>query len=606
MTGASTDRRSVVLPLSAAAWCALVMGLIEAAILAIKRVGQPLMKLGPDYMWMGPLALLIIFVALGLILLLAGRFSPRLDVENATIFSCVTLGSMDLLILIPGLHHAASLALAAGFSFQILRVIRRRRESFQRLVRRTLPFIVGLMFLLSFGPHAALLMREKRVLAALPPPPPQAANLLVITLDAVRAANMSLYGYMRQTTPRIAALAERSITFDRALSTAPWTLPSHAGIFTGHWYHELSADYEKPLDAAYPTLAEFLSGRGYRTAGFVGNLGYCGTETGLSRGFAHYEDYPLSWGQLASSSGLTRTFLDNFRLRRMVENDQHLNRMTADALNDNVLRWIDRDRAQPFFVFLNYFDAHDPYLPPPPFDSKFGPGRKNGKHSPLHHWLYNPAVGHRPLDQPTVQEEIDAYDGAVAYLDNRLGVLLDGLKERGLLGNTLVVITADHGEEFGEHRVFEHGYSLYGPSINVPLVVSFPGRLPARRIGPPVSLRDLPATITDLLGLRDAPFPGASLKRFWENLSGSTAVVPSPVLAELNFARRQPDWFPISKGDMKSVVSAGLHYIRNGDGSEELYDYQGDPWERANLAPDAEHHSDLEQLRGLLDGMTRK
>jgi len=600
------EKRSAFFPLFAAAWWALTAGFLEAAILATKKMGKPLMKLGPDYVWMGPLALLIVFLALGLMLILAGKFWKRLDIESVAIFSYAVLAFMDLLILIPGLYQLASLALAAGISTQIVRVIRKRRDGFQRLVRGTLPLMAGLLLLLSVGVHGASLIREKRTLAALPPPPAQAANLLVITLDAVRAANTSLNGYARQTTPRIAALAERSVAFDRALSTASWTLPSHASIFTGHWYHELSADYDKPLDATYPTLAEFLSERGYRTAGFVGNLGYCGAETGLARGFAHYEDYPISWGQVAASSGLTRTVLDNFRLRRLLKNDQHLNRQTADVLNDNVLHWIDRDPAHPFFVFLNYFDAHDPYLPPPPFDSKFGPGRKNGKHSPLHHWLYNPAIGHRPLDQATIQEEIDAYDGAVAYLDDRLGLLLDGLKERGLLDNTLVVITADHGEEFGEHRVFEHSYSLYGPSVNVPLVISFPGKIPASRVGTPVSLRDLPATVTDLLGFHDAPFPGTSLRRVWDPASGARGVDISPALSELNFAPRQPEWFPISKGDMKSVVSAGMHYIRNGDGSEELYDYEGDPWERADLASDAKRQAVLEQLRGLLNRMTGK
>src|SRR5215470_12395059 len=228
---------------------------------------------------------------------------------------------------------------------------------------------------------------------------------------------MCLFGSARRTTPNLEGLAKTGVVFHRALSTAPWTLPSYASMFTGRWYHQLSADYATPLDATYPTLAEYLTARGYATAGFVGNLGYCGAQTGLARGFAHYEDYPVSWGQLVSSSVLTRTIANNFRLRRLINNDEHLNRKTADRLNDDALKWLDSAVGRPFFVFVNYFDTHDPYLPPAPFDTKFGPGRPNGRHSPLHHWLYDPAVGHRELDEATIQHERDAYEGALAYVD---------------------------------------------------------------------------------------------------------------------------------------------------------------------------------------------
>src|SRR5262249_23073252 len=144
-----------------------------------------------------------------------------------------------------------------------------------------------------------------------------------------------------------------------------------------------------PLDTTYPTLAEFLSTRGYATAGFVANLGYCSYETGLNRGFAHYEDYPISWGQIASSSTLVRTIIISFIMCQMIQNNQHLNRKSADQLNYDVLQWLAHEKRRPFFVFLNYFDLHDPYLPPTPFDTKFGPGRRNGRYSPLHHWLYD-------------------------------------------------------------------------------------------------------------------------------------------------------------------------------------------------------------------------
>jgi arylsulfatase A-like enzyme len=588
-----------------AVWWGLFAGLVEVAIAAARRVNTPLMDLGRDYAWMIPLALSGVFLLLGLLVFLTSRLWSRINSRVGTIFLCSSLAFLDLLILVPRLHHLAALTLALGIASQVTRYLTRHMESFEALVRRTLPLLIGAVLVLAVGVPTARILSERRALAAIPPARAKTPNVLLLTLDAVRAPSMSLFGYARRTTPYLEGLAKTGVVFDRALSTAPWTLPSYASMFTGRWYHELSADYAVPLDATYPTLAEYLTARGYATAGFVANLGYCGAQTGLARGFAHYEDYPVSWGQLVSSSVLTRTIANNFRLRRLIRNDEHLNRKTADRLNDEVLKWLDRTGTRPFFVFVNYFDAHDPYLPPAPFDTKFGPGRPNGRTSPLHHWLYDPSVGHRELDDATLQHERDAYDGALAYVDDRLGALFGALKGRGLWDNTLVVITADHGEEFGEHRVFEHGYSLYLPSVHVPLIVSLPGRVPAgKRIQTPITLRDLASTIVDMLDLtREAPFPGRSLARYWETSPAPRPVQEEPLLAELTQVTGQPAWFPASKGNMKSLVFQGMRYIKNGDGAEELYNFSDDPWEVANLAASAAHTATLAQFRVLLARM---
>ena len=124
-------------------------------------------------------------------------------------------------------------------------------------------------------------------------PPANSPNVLLIVLDTVRADHLSLYGYERPTTPNLERLAKRGIRFDNARATAPWTLPSHASMFTGHWPHELGAKWMTPLRGNLPTLAEYLGAHGYATAGFVANVVYCSQETGLARGFTHYEDYVL-------------------------------------------------------------------------------------------------------------------------------------------------------------------------------------------------------------------------------------------------------------------------------------------------------------------------
>jgi arylsulfatase A-like enzyme len=255
---------------------------------------------------------------------------------------------------------------------------------------------------------------------------------------------------------------------------------------------------------------------------------------------------------------------------------------------------------------MNYFDAHEPYLPPPPFDRRFGPGRARGRYSPLHHWLWNPAVAYGEMRPAELREEMDAYDNSLTFLDAQLGQLFDALSARQLLERTLVVITADHGEEFGEHAVLEHGYSLYKNAVHVPLIVVFPERIPStRRIAEVVSLRDVPATIVGILeGAAAAPFPGASLAPLWDHSDPSSQDHPvreSAVMSELQRPPgEQPSWFPVSKGDMQALFDRGLRYVRNGDGAEELYDFFRDPAERHNLVSEAAYQTRLEGFRRML------
>jgi arylsulfatase A-like enzyme len=149
----------------------------------------------------------------------------------------------------------------------------------------------------------------------------------------------------------------------------------------------------------------------------------------------------------------------------------------------------------------------------------------------------------------------------------------------------LVIITADHGEEFAEHRIMGHGYNLYLTSLHVPLVIIYPSHAPANEIvHEPVSLLALPATIVDILNLeKETRLPGESLARHWNKSSGGNGNFAEPLLSELNFAPGLPASYPVSKGDMKSLVQGSYHYIKNGDGNEELYDLEEDPQEQNNL-----------------------
>ena len=210
-------------------------------------------------------------------------------------------------------------------------------------------------------------------------------------LDAVAADHLGLYGYDRRTTTTLVELAERGIRFDSAQAASSWTLPSHATMFTGRWLHELSVGWLTPLDEARPTLAEFLGARGYATAGFVANAAYCGSDSGLGRGFSFYQDYIFPELTASKTAVLVDRVLigvqaiagslgDRAELPPLSTCLAHLwrlflnNRKEASEVNRELLDWLSRRSRpeRPFFAFLNYMDAHFPYLVPPGRIHRFG------------------------------------------------------------------------------------------------------------------------------------------------------------------------------------------------------------------------------------------
>lgn len=582
-TTPSAGREQALRFLLLAAWFGVLSGLVEVSILAVKKfLLHRLVPQGPEVAWMAPLADVLIFAIPALLLSLVARRWPRLATLGMAAFVIAFLGFLSPLLILTWLNKYTGLILAAGLAVQTARLIAAHPDGFYSLARRTLRWMVVLVLGLAIVAQGWPRLAERHALATLPPAPPDAPNVLLIVLDTVRAQSLSLNGYARPTTPQLERLARAGVRFDRAIATAPWTLPSHASMFTGRFPHELSADALRLLDSTYSTLAEVLSVRGYLTAGFVANLFYCTRGSGLSRGFLHYEDYPASPGQIVLSSSLGRALITNNRLRRVVGYYELLNRKDAATLNRDFLRWLSRADRRPFFAFLNYMDAHAPYLPPKPFDAMFAPSKPWRK----------PFLGagdrltRRWWSPPEVQAELDAYDGSIASLDQQIGQLFDELERRGALTNTLVIITSDHGEELFEHGLMSHGSSLYRPSLHVPLLISFPSRVPqGKTVREPVTLRDLPATVVDLLKLEGGtPFPGSSLARYWVGARDPGKGVIDPPLSEARGRPWRPEWFPVHKGDMQSLVDARYHYIRNGDGREELYDFENDPWEKRDLA----------------------
>ncbi len=563
--------------LTIAIWFGLVTGAIHVLLAVVNRyVRDRILMVGPQMFWMTPLAYALIFaVAGGVLGVFAGAWSRmRLDRRAFAIFA--GLGVFSLMLPFPQLHKGAVALVAAGVGAQVGRVMASRSDWWLSLMRRSVMrgviAVLGLAVVIEAWPIAV----ERYALARLPAPPDNAPNVLLIVLDTVRARSLSLYGYERPTTPGLERLARESATFDFAMSTAPWTLKSHGTLFTGLYPEQIQGDFERPLDFDSPVLAEEFRNRGYVTGGFAANVIFASRESGLARGFVHYEDYQLSARQLIAHSWIAQTPLVrgmNSRSPRDLWNavshpqlefdSNDFNRRTYERRNAASIRqafldWQSAQKDRPFFAFLNFFDAHFPYRSAREFERRF-PSPDN------------------------VQQGL--YDGAIAYMDSEIESLIGELRRRNILDNTIVVITSDHGEHFGDHGLILHANSLYIQLLQVPLLIRYPPATPAGvRVATSVTLRDLAATVAGLAGLRGVTFPGTSLAGQWTRGTSAPAPSASPVLAELsNVVRPEPE-SPASYGQMRSVFDQQFHYIRRGDGAEELFDYRADPAETSDLS----------------------
>ncbi len=348
--------------------------------------------------------------------------------------------------------------------------------------------------------------------------------MVLITLDTTRRDRLGCYGYSRKTSPNLDALAARSVVFDRAVAASSWTLPSHASILTGKFPSSHGADYDPEgplrltqaiegpeewaeyrasgLSPTETTLALLLREQGYRTAAVVGGP-WMKRVFGLDRGFEIYDDEGIGDvnGRLASE-------------------------VTASALG------ILRRTNGPFFLFLNYFDPHGPYEAPSPFGGSFG------------------------------VEPGDRYDEEILYMDHHLGRFFEGMKKDGVFDDSLILVTADHGELLGEHGKMGHGASLFEEEIRVPFLVKYPGdEVAPERSGEPVHHVDVLPMILESLGLS----PGARGQK--------------PLLAEVN-----PLAFMSPEGSWRALYLGRHKLLWNSLGNHALFDLESDPGERNDLS----------------------
>ena len=617
-TSATSGLRAGLKVLTTAVWLGLATGLLEVGVLVARHAlvtpaALGSLQLNRHFPWMIPVAQLGVFLAAGAPIALLAVVRPSAG-RRVAAYVLTALPAFCLLLTVRGLYTPAAVVLAVGLAWRLGPRLERAARRVRRPLAWSLPLLAGIVAALGLASYDRVVRAEARALAALPQPAPDSLNVLLIVLDTVRADRLSLDGYDRDTTPNLARLARRGVVFREARSAAPWTLPSHANLFTGRWPHELNVGPERPLGPAFPTLAEYLSKNGYASAGFVANTYFCNSWFGLARGFVHYEDYyeenvSVSAAEALRCAAVGRKLIGLFGGRMSGRPGAVTDQKNAEKVNRDFLGWLSRNEGRRFFAFLNYVDAHDPYMPPQSFDRHFGRvPETHAERLMIHSWN---AWDKKTVNPDDVALVNDAYDDCLAYLDEQLGRLFDGLESQGVLDKTLVVVTSDHGESLGEHGLFGHGLSLYRPEIRVPLVIVSPEGVPRGLTVPDaVSLRDVAATVVDRLGLAGgSPFPGRTLARFWSPSGNDTAPSGDPALSEVTL-REKPSKNasrpPAHRGPLASVTVADKVYIRDAMNREELFDINDDPDETRNLARNPSESKTLERGRTTFERMSRE
>jgi len=577
----SSTTRDVLL---IAAWFGLATGLIEGSLfVAFQRLGR-VMHVTADIVWIATVFDLVLFGLLGSLLVVMARLFPTLPVTQFSV-SCSTFFALADWLAIAFYERISSYGialLAAGLAAAFTRWFSARQPLAMGFFRKTWKWLALLALLAGAGVLAGEWVPERVALAKLRPGSADLPNVLVIVVDALRADHLSSYGYGRRTSPNIDRLAQRGVLFENAFAASSYSLASHASLLSGLYPHQHRAQWDHPMgfrDCHCLTLAEALRSRGYRTAAFSANPFWFTHEYGFDRGFIRFGDYFHSLADMALRTLYGRAIEHGILVR--VGWDDIPGRKRAPDVNRAALRWIEGEPGKPFLVFLNYFDAHDPYLPPHPYRGRFSSMEEPGG------TINEEVRGLTPKLTPAQRQgEIDAYDGAIAFVDEYVGRLVAALQDRGLAKQTVIVITSDHGEAFGEHGMYMHGHSLYREVIHVPLIFWYPQLVPPHiSVTRPVSNAAIPATIMKLVTAGgDAAFPGRPLNELWERPAASAAW-PYPV-SELVKWPRGPKGFPSSRGAMKSLVSPSWHCIVHDTLGLELYDTRHDNDESHNMGHD--------------------
>jgi arylsulfatase A-like enzyme len=415
----------------------------------------------------------------------------------------------------------------------------------------------------------------------------QVPPVVLISLDTTRADHLSVYGYPRKTTPNLEEFAHDATLYTDAIAAADSTLPSHGSIFTGlypSWHgghgYSVTPVLIRPVSRNVPTLPEILKDRGFLTLGVAANKAFLAPQWGLSRGFQTFnvqtpiEVLPPLYGyylrhgirRLLSYGIETMEFDAQYRCARDVNGD-------AFAAMEET-----RPNGRPFFLFLNYMDAHAPYVAEVPAGLPLPSGYGSPDFPQL--WsIVNGVLSERIRYPEEIRLRIaERYDAGIAAEDAAFGDVISWLKGRGLYDRALIIVTADHGEAFGEHNLAAHGVSTYQDQVHVPLLIKYPGVSQARIVTTPVSHIDILPTVLDTLGLPiPAHLQGRSLRNFETDEERS-------LFSESFPTKPDTDVNPRLNRTERAIRYGSYKLILSDKGKHEFFNIADDPQELHPLA----------------------
>jgi len=396
---------------------------------------------------------------------------------------------------------------------------------------------------------------------------PARPNVILISIDSLRPDHLGCYGYGRDTSPVLDKLAREGVLFETAVSTSSWTLPAHAALFTSlpDRVHGCFDDHRWLSDRSRFTVAEAFKKAGYETAGFFSGP-YLHSGFGFGQGFDMYRDC-TSFSE--KTMNMLRGGGDSFNWNALSHKD-----ITNPIVLEEVTAWIEKNRDGPFFAFIHLWDVHYDYIPPPPYDKMFDgdyTGPVNGRK--IH------AVHKKPEDwTPRDVEHLEAlYDGEIRWTDHTLGKILQALECRGYMKDTIIAVTADHGEAFYEHGHHGHRHTLYEEEIRIPLVIHHPRSIPAGlRIQHPVQITDIAPTLLHLAGV--SPMPSALGRSLVPLVRDPTIPWPATeAVCELIHTASGVEFFAMRRPDWKLIINFPTGLIA-------VFDLDEDPGEKAPLS----------------------
>lgn len=480
----------------------------------------------------------------------------------------------------------------------------------------------------------------------------QRPDIIFIVLDTQRADRLGCYGYHKNTSPNLDAFAQRSVLFEHAVSPAQWTIPSHASMFTGRYptAHRVQQSLHS-LSPDLPHIAEIMRAAGYETVAFCNNPLVGILNNGFKRGFDRFYNYGGAVPSVPQSSSSLPWPLNHVAeaytqfLRRISYPIQNFFGRSDLAFRVSLNSWLtplwsrfanfkgqnersirdvvaflqERERrtaGKPLFLFINLMETHLPFWPPGRYVEQQAPYMQGDKEARdvMRRWNREAYRWAAPLSEPLAELEArvlsDMYDAEVAYQDDYLGRLFNALDARSASGETLTLLTADHGDGLGEHGYMGHAFVAYDELVHVPLIAHWPHRLPAaNRVRAAVSTRRVFHTMLDAAGPLPDHFAhltqnvthGLSLMDVVYGKDLEHGVAFSEVYPPLNFVRaiehRQPELLETFRclAMRRALVHDGLKLITVDDVNDELFDLEGDPLELANLL--AEQPDDAMRLQ---------